>query len=65
MTLIQLIRTLHWLKSLDDPPTKSDDGAHCSAGRVEGDHHRPAQRPTSVGARKRVSWLPQPTSTRC
>jgi hypothetical protein len=65
MTLIQLIRTLRWLKSLDDRPTRNDDGARCSAGHTEGDHHPPAQRPTSVGARKRVSWPPEPTSTRC
>jgi hypothetical protein len=31
MTLIQLIRTIRWLKTLDDAPTSSDDGAHGSS----------------------------------
>jgi NADP-dependent 3-hydroxy acid dehydrogenase YdfG len=29
MTLIQLIRIVRWLQSVDDPPTRSDDDAQC------------------------------------
>ena len=29
MTLFLLIRAIHWLQSVDDPPARSDDDAQC------------------------------------
>jgi hypothetical protein len=64
MTLFQLIRAIRWLQSVDGPPQGATMTPSAEQVRIEGDHRPPAQRPTSVGVRKRVSWPAQPTSTR-
>jgi hypothetical protein len=42
MTLIQLIRTICWLKSLGDPSTSRDDGAHGASPSVPQPHEAAA-----------------------
>jgi hypothetical protein len=64
MTLIQLIRALRWLKTLDDRPTRSDDGARCS----QVASNAITARQLSAHQRRRETarlLAAHPTSTRC